>query len=152
MRFAANETQLSFNIALEDDNLFEGTETIQLVISNPTDSAVLGGQITATVNIEDDELLILLTQAESPERALALDSVTFLRDPFPVVTSRNFSPDLRTRVMLFASGVESSTGNPPPSVTAQAEDAQHRIYPLTGGVRRQGGGRGCDHASQCQIG
>lgn len=134
LRFAAGETQITFDIRLEDDNIFEGTETIQLVIRNPTDSAILGGQTTATVNIEDDEpppaVLILLTEAESPERAIALDSVTLMRGPSTVLTSRSLGPDLRTRVMLFASGVESSAGDSPISIMAQAEDSQHRIYPL----------------------
>lgn len=71
----------------------------------------------------------LLTE-ENTGRAVALDSVTFVRDPFPIVTAHNFSPDRRTRVMLFATGVEFAPGEQASSLTAQAEDAQQRVYPL----------------------
>jgi len=72
---------------------------------------------------------MLLTEGNT-ERAIALDSVTLMRDPFEVATRRNFSSDQRTRVMLFAAHVEFAPGDNASIVTAQAEDAQHRIFPL----------------------
>jgi choice-of-anchor B domain-containing protein len=72
----------------------------------------------------------LLTEWNST-RAIAVDSVTRMREPFPVNSSVNFSSDGRTRVMLFAANVNLAPGEPLTVVTAQAEDAQHRIYPLT---------------------
>jgi hypothetical protein len=72
----------------------------------------------------------LLTQANT-NRAIALDSVTFTRDPFAVFNSLNFSFDQRTRVMLFATGLELMPGESLSVVTAQAEDSAHRIFPLT---------------------
>jgi uncharacterized protein (TIGR03437 family) len=72
----------------------------------------------------------LLTE-ENTDRAIALDSVTFMRDPFPLTTPSNFSLDQRTRIMLFAIGLELMPGEDASVVTAQAEDAEHRIYPLT---------------------
>ena len=72
----------------------------------------------------------LLTE-ENTNRAIALDSVTFVRDPFSVVTSFNFSSDQRTRIMLFATGLELMPGENISVVTAQAEDSAHRTYPLT---------------------
>jgi hypothetical protein len=71
----------------------------------------------------------LLTEANT-NRAIALDSVTFVRDHFPVSTSFNFSFDQRTRVTLFATGLELMPGESISVVTAQAEDSGHRIYPL----------------------
>ncbi len=71
----------------------------------------------------------LLTE-ENSERAIALDSVTWLRH-FPLETPHNFSTDGRTRIVLFLSGVEFSPGELPSAVTVQAEDAQHAIYPMT---------------------
>lgn len=44
-----------FLIPLVDDRVYEGTETIQLVLSSPTGGAVLDAQSTATLNIVDDE-------------------------------------------------------------------------------------------------
>lgn len=72
----------------------------------------------------------LLTEANT-NRAIALDSVTFMRDPFPVSTLLNFSLDQRTRIMLFATGLELMPNESISAVTAQAEDSAHKIYPLT---------------------
>jgi hypothetical protein len=73
---------------------------------------------------------MLITEG-APTRAIALDSVTLIRDPFPFVTRHNFSSDQRTRIMLFAVNLELMPGENASVVTAQAEDSQHRIYPLT---------------------
>lgn len=72
----------------------------------------------------------LLTE-ENTERAIALESVTLTRDPFPRIATHNFSPDGRTRVMLFATDVELRQGEGLSAVTAQAEDSRQRTYPLT---------------------
>lgn len=72
----------------------------------------------------------LLTYPNTTQ-ALALDSVTFMRDAFPSANPRNFSADGRTRVMLFARDLELSPGEDASAVTAEAEDLQHRVYPLT---------------------
>jgi choice-of-anchor B domain-containing protein len=71
----------------------------------------------------------LLTEWNST-RAIAVDSVTRMREPFAVNSALNFSADGRTRVMLFASNVNFAPGEPQTALTAQAEDAQGRIYPL----------------------
>jgi uncharacterized protein (TIGR03437 family) len=71
----------------------------------------------------------LLTEGNT-NRAAALNSVTFLRDPFPLTTSYNFSLDQRTRVTLFAFGLELMPGEDVSVVTAQAEGVAHKIYPL----------------------
>jgi len=72
---------------------------------------------------------MLLTEGNT-NRAIALDSVTFLRDPFPLTNLNNFSFDQRTRIILFAVGLELMPGEDASVVTAQAEDVGHRIYPL----------------------
>lgn len=69
---------------------------------------------------------LLKAQTES---AIALDSVTFVRDPFPVASALNFSSDHRTRVMLFVTGLGMSVN--PAIITAQAEDSQHHVQSLT---------------------
>ncbi|MDQ3802250.1 MAG: M12 family metallo-peptidase [Acidobacteriota bacterium] len=73
--------------------------------------------------------LTLLTEHGSA-RAVAVDSVTLVRDPFPFTTRHNMSADRRTRVTLFATNLEPAAGGPA-AVTAQAEDAQRRVFPLT---------------------
>ncbi len=73
--------------------------------------------------------LTLLTE-ENSERAVALDSVTMVRDPFPIRTARNFSPDGYTRIILFAANAALAPGEDASAMSAQAEDSSHRIFPL----------------------
>jgi len=72
----------------------------------------------------------LLTREDDATRAVALDSVTMMREPFSVVTLNNFSADQRTRLMLFAFNLELLPGETSSAVTVQAEDSSHRIYSL----------------------
>jgi len=74
---------------------------------------------------------ILLTE-ENTNRAAAVDSVTLMRDPLPVFTTRNFSADNHTRITLFATNLALQPGeNASTAVTVQAEDSAHSLYTLT---------------------
>jgi hypothetical protein len=73
---------------------------------------------------------ILLTE-ENSSRAISLDSVTLTRAPFAILTANNFSLDGRTRIILFAINAELLPGENVSVVTAQAEDSQQKIFPLT---------------------
>jgi beta-glucanase (GH16 family) len=72
---------------------------------------------------------VLLTD-EGTGRALALDSVTFQRDPFPVRNSNNFSPDQTTRLMLLSANLDLQPGFPQSIVTVQADDGRGQPYQL----------------------
>lgn len=87
-----------------------------------------GGEDFALARYLTGSAPVILTD-KGTGRAAALDSVTWMRDPFPVVTTQNFSSDQRSRISLFAVNVQ--PGEPVSAVTAQAEDSQHNIYPLT---------------------
>jgi hypothetical protein len=69
----------------------------------------------------------LLTEQNS-DLAIALDSVTMVRDPFPLTNVFNFSADRRTRLMLFGMNLNLLPGE---VLTARAEDAALNVYPLT---------------------
>ena len=74
---------------------------------------------------------ILLTQ-ENSLRALTLDSVTWMSEPFGVTNPNNFSTDQRTRLTLLATNIELSPGEPiSPAIEAQAETSTGQIFPLT---------------------
>lgn len=76
---------------------------------------------------------ILLTEDDSL-RALTLNSLTRTRDPFTPVTSFNFGPDTRTRLVLLLVDLDlyASQGETLSSVvTVTATDAQSRNYTLT---------------------
>ena len=68
---------------------------------------------------------------EGANRALALDSVTFKRDPFSLDDPNNFSADHHTRLMLLAANLDLQLGDGPPIVAAQADDGKGNTYPLT---------------------
>jgi hypothetical protein len=90
---------------------------------------VLSTRGLGTLNAQIDSPTLLTEDGTS--RGLALDSVTWTRGPFSMSSSHNFSTDGRTRIMLFAAGVELQPGETAAIVTAQAEDSQQRTFPLT---------------------
>jgi uncharacterized protein (TIGR03437 family) len=73
---------------------------------------------------------ILLTE-EGTDSAIAFDSVTMMRDPFPLANVFNFGTDNRTRVMLFGVNLDLRQGENSSAVTARAEDALLNVYPIT---------------------
>ena len=83
-----------------------------------------GSPFTTTISILDDDKPVLLTQ-ENTSRALALDSVTMLREPFHLSNLHNFSSDQRNRVMLFATGIELLPGDSPSVVQVHLENPVH---------------------------
>lgn len=72
---------------------------------------------------------ILLTKTNST-RALAVESVSLLTEPFAPTAPVPFGADPRTRVMLFANNLTLLAGDTAASVTASAEDGNHIQYPL----------------------
>jgi choice-of-anchor B domain-containing protein len=67
---------------------------------------------------------VLLTEPNS-ERAIALHSVSFERDPFSLTTERNLlSTDKQTRITLLANNIDSFPGEDLSTLTAQMEGPQ----------------------------
>jgi subtilisin family serine protease len=62
-----------------------------------------------------------LLAEEGTSRAVALDSVTQVRGPFPITTLNNFSTDHYTRVMLFVSNFVMGPGDNLSIVSVQAQ-------------------------------
>lgn len=89
----------------------------------------IAGQLFTVVQAPSPQPPFLLID-ETSGRAAALDSVEFLRDPFSLLNTSNFSLDRRTRVTLFAVNVDLLPGEDISVVSAQAEYAL-RSYPLT---------------------
>jgi hypothetical protein len=92
---------------------------------------------TATIVVADQPFLVTqsapnptLLSEETSSAAVALNSVTFVRDPFSLLSTHNLSDDQRTRLSLFALNVELLPGENISVVSAQAEDSQHRIFSL----------------------
>lgn len=80
---------------------------------------------------------VLLTEGSgTTTRAVAFDSVTFRSEPFSVTSPYNWNADKsdtrdqRTRVILFAMNLSFLTGEGASALTADAQDASGRLYPL----------------------
>jgi uncharacterized delta-60 repeat protein len=73
---------------------------------------------------------VLVSEANST-RAIALDSVLWLPEPFHLTYDHLWGTDSRTRIMLFAMNFELAQGEGASAVTATAQDGSNRIYPLT---------------------
>jgi hypothetical protein len=71
----------------------------------------------------------LVTEVESGQ-AVALDSVTMMKAPFPMVTTNSLSTGQRTRLSLFARNINLSSNEDSSVVTAQAEDRQGNVFRL----------------------
>ena len=92
----------------------------------------------------------ILLAEENSNRAIALDSVMLVRDPFSIPTVNDFfSLDGRTRIMLFAANAELLAGENISVFTAQAENSQQTIFPLT--VEYVGKVQGLDWLTQINI-
>lgn len=125
--FSPGQTTSSIVVQVRGDGLNEGDETFLVNLSNPVNVTIADGQGTGT--IQDDDFPRLATETDT-QRAIALDSLLFLRDPFPITNPYYFGTgtDTRTRIMIFSTNLILTPGL---VVTAQAEDAQQIAYPLT---------------------
>ena len=71
---------------------------------------------------------IILISDESSTRAVAMHSVTLQREPFYPTSEISWGNDHRTRIMLFAMGLDRNA--PPADVSATAQDGANGIYKL----------------------
>jgi hypothetical protein len=71
----------------------------------------------------------LISEANST-RAIAVESVSWTREPFQLSQPVRFGADNRTRIMLFARNLDLLSGEGVSAVRAEAEDATRVRYPL----------------------
>ena len=74
LTFLASETNKVVSVPILNDGLVEGTETFQVILSNPTVGAELGQRTTATVRIADNDKGL---QLELPSYSVNEDSGAF---------------------------------------------------------------------------
>ena len=73
----------------------------------------------------------VLLMEEGTERAVALESVTQVRDPFTIVNPIKFGTDQRTRISLFVWGLQLHPGEPLSAITVRGEDTNGTAHALT---------------------
>jgi glucose/arabinose dehydrogenase len=84
-----------------------------------------------TRNLSAQTAPLILQTEENTDSAIAFESMTLFRDPFPLTNPFNLGPDNRTGVILFADNLDLSLCEDRSTVTAEAEDAEHTTYPLS---------------------
>ena len=72
---------------------------------------------------------LLITEPNST-KAIVLESIVFVRDPFTLLTRHFLSPDRRTRLTILAQNIEIIPGENIPPPTVQGENAQHQLIDL----------------------
>jgi hypothetical protein len=112
-----------FSVIVNGDTQSEPNETFLVNLTNSANASIVRPQAIGTI-VDDDPAALLV---DASQRVIALDSVTFLRDPFAVSSTFNFSSDGRSRIILFAVDLNLIAGD---VVTVQAEDAQHVNHQL----------------------
>jgi hypothetical protein len=106
-------------------------------ITRLNDLTIAGSSFNLNVPAQSITLLVIAGAApilyteQNSQRALAMDSVNLLHDPFPFSTDTNFSSDHLTRISVLAGNVDLNGDDPAAVVTALAEDSQNNPYPMT---------------------
>lgn len=72
---------------------------------------------------------VLLSESTST-RAIAFESVTMKPEPFGLTSSVQFSPDTKTRIAIFAMGLDLLAGEGASAFTADVQDSSGKLYPL----------------------
>jgi serralysin len=126
--FTPGQISQPINVTVNSDLLNEESSlTFNVNLSAPTNATITDNQGVGTITDDDDP--ILATEENSqPPRAIALDAVTFVRDPFAINNLNYHGADQRTRVSLFATNLSVSPGL---VVTAVAVDSNQNSHPLT---------------------
>jgi len=126
LTFTPGQTSQPINVSVNGDTLNEDNVAFNVNLTSPANATISDNQGVGT--IVDDDIPILGTE-ENSQRAIALDAVTFVRDPFKVTNPNYFGADLRTRIIIFPTNLKLAPGL---VVTAQAVDSQqtHFVLPV----------------------
>ena len=98
--------------------------TFNVNLSAATNASIADNQGVGT--IVDDDAPMLATE-ENSQRAIALHSFLFLRDPFAITNPHPFEANQRARISLFATNLSVTPGL---VVTAKAVDSQQTTHQL----------------------
>jgi glucose/arabinose dehydrogenase len=124
LTFNPGQLTQPINVTVNGDLLNENSVAFNVNLTTPANATITDNQGVATIS--DDDAPVLATE-ENSQRAVALDAVTFVRDPFAVTNLNYFGADKRTRISLFATNLSVTPGL---VVTAQAVDGQQGIHPM----------------------
>jgi hypothetical protein len=115
LNFAPGENSKTLMVPIVDDGWVEGNETFTFTLSQPGGGPGLGSPSTATVTILDNDANMAppaIMMEQGSNRAIAIDSVTFMRGPFRVIDPYNFALDQHTRLMILTSNLKMTQADP----------------------------------------
>ena len=117
-------TSEAIPVTVNGDLIGETSKTFFVNLTNPTGATLANSQALGT--ILDYQLPVLLTE-EGSQRAAAIDSVLWLRDPFPL-TETILGLGHQTRISLFALNIPPVPVGDLSRVTVHAEDELGNTY------------------------
>jgi hypothetical protein len=132
LTFNQGETAKSFSIPIVSDSVFEGDETVNLTLSNPTGGAVLGTTKTAVLLIKSPTLFLVLEEGGlDPTQVASVESVFFMRDPFTVLRPADLlalAVDPNTRITVFVTNLQTAPGDVASTVRVNLVDKNGQSY------------------------
>jgi len=123
LTFTPGTTTQPVSVQVNGDLLNEeATLTFNINLSGATNASIFDSQGVGT--IMDDDNPVLATE-ENSQRAIALNSSLFLRDPFSITNPGFLNTDPRTRIALFATNLTVTQG-----LVVTAVDSQQTAHQL----------------------
>jgi hypothetical protein len=120
----AGQTEQEIVVPVLPDRLSEGDEFFFVNLTGVANATIEHGKASGII-IDDDPPVLALEQ--NSQRGIALDAVTFVREPFTFSNPNYFGTDQRTRIAFFSTNLILTPGL---LVTAQAVDAQQVVHQL----------------------
>ena len=107
------------------NNLAAGTYTVTATATDDKGEKTTSRSVTFLITAGPPQLL----SDPGSSRAIALESVTLLKEPFPIIAENSLSSEQHTRLLLFGLNLEISPEDLS-AITVQAEDSQQRTFAL----------------------
>jgi Bacterial Ig-like domain (group 3)/Calx-beta domain len=120
----------TFTVTLNGDQKFEPDETFLIDLTSPVNATISDSQGVGTI-LNDDTLQLLLDESgPDANQAAALDSLLFLRDPFPVRSIAEWldlGSDRNTRVLVFVRNLQPSQGQPTAVILIDSSSKSYEV-------------------------
>ena len=126
--FNPGETTKTVAVTINGDTTNEPDETFVVNLTTPVNATISDTQGVGTIT--NDDAPVLLTD-ETTGRALALDSMITMRDPFSTLEPNYFSTDKRRRVALYVWRLGLLPTDTAANLTVTAHDGVAGVYVLT---------------------
>ena len=137
LNFPEGTFSQTITIPFIPNEIVDGPKIFSVALSNPTGQVDLADPSSVTVVLTapaPPSSLLLATQPNS-NRAVALNSANLVAEPFGSSTPINFSPDTKTRVSFFVSGVQFNACQGTNSLFYDVTDSQqHHSFGTVEGV------------------